>query len=356
MLCLRMKRDFSCIELFFVVRELQVFVGSRVSKVFQCSDKHFGVQCFKTGVGRIILNILRPGLLWFGSSKSVSGDFGFGKNVSRQIDGCKIVAISQVGSERIVRFDLKAGEKFCVLYVELFGKGNVMVCNADNKMLSVWETQVWKEREFKTGSEYLLPKKSMNVFDVSEGEFADVLKRVGESVSKTLASDVGIGRVYAEEVCLLSGIDKNKSRLVDEEILLLYANLVSLVKREVDARVVFVNAEVKDIIPFPLKVYESFEQTSHSSYCAGLDSVLSKVIAAEESAKVSSVFDSKKRKLENVIEIQKIHLSALEKEVRDSLRKGEVMYENYQKLTKDWPSIAGRLIEKMERNELVAWR
>jgi hypothetical protein len=31
-------------------------------------------------------------------------------------------------------------------------------------------------------------------------------------------------------------------------------------------------------------------------------------------------------------------------------------YENYQQLIKDWPSIAGRLIRRMERNQMVAWR
>lgn len=327
-----MKKEFSVIELACVVKEMQVLVGARITKVLQYSDKFIAFECFKTGVGRVFINFLKPGLFWFGQTKSVSGDFGFHKNISKQIDGSKISKISQVGSERIVKIDLTTADKTFVLYAELFNKGELILCNPEGKILCLWETQLWKDRELKVGIQYSLPQKLSDIFSMPEEDFNASLGIIDETVSKTLATELGLGGTYANELCAISGIDKNKNSLTAEELRVLYANLHYLLKRKSDARVVYENNAVKDIVPFPIKAYESLKQSSFAAYCGAIDEIVSKIEQKEQSQKSVSVFESKKKKLNNIIEVQKLHLSAVEKEAAIEQRKGEMMYENYQQL------------------------
>ena len=322
-----MKKEFSVIELACIVREMQAVVGARINKVLQYSDKFIAFECFKSGAGRCFLNVLRPGLFWFGKSKFVSGDFGFHKALGRFVVGGKIVSIVQIGSERIVRVDVRVGEKNFVLYVELFNKGQVVVCGAESKILCLWETQLWKE--LKIGVQYLLSKKMFDVFAMYEEEFFGSLQVIDETVSKSLAVVLGIGGVYASELCAVSGIDKNKNKLNAEELRVLYANIHYLLDRKIDARIVYDGAVVKDVVPYPLKAYELFRQSSFASYSVAVDEAVSSVETGEQSVKAVSQFEVKKKKLQNIIEVQKIHLSFVERESAAEQRKGELIYENY---------------------------
>ena len=328
-----MKKEFSVLELACVVKELQALVGARINKVLQYSNKWLAFECFKTGVGRVFINICRPGLLWFGQTKSSSGDFGFHKNLSKQIDGTKIVSISQIGSERIVKICLSTAEKKFDLFIELFNKGEVSLCDSNGKILCLWETQIWKDRTLKVGTIYSLPKKLINIFEMSEDEFNLSLKVIVETVSKTLATELGIGGIYANELCLISGIDKNKNNLSTQELRVLYANLHYFFERKIDAKVVYEkeSKDVRDIVPYSLKNYESFKQSAFASYCASIDNILSSINASDQSSNALSQFELKKRKLLNIIEVQKLHLSAINKTAQDEQRKGELIYENYQK-------------------------
>lgn len=327
-----MKREFSVIELACIVKEMQVLVGARINKVLQYSDKWLAFECFKTGIGRVFMNICRPGLFWFGQNKFSSGDFGFHKNLARFVDGARVSKIVLVGSERIVKIDLSTADKQLVLYVELFNKGEIVLCNSDGKILCLWETQLWQDRQLKIGAQYSLPKKLINIFVLSINDFRDCISVVNESISKTIATELGIGGVYANELCVVSGIDKSKKSLTLEEISVLHANLFYFFGRKVDARVVYENSIIKDIVPFPLKMYENFAQKSFSSYCEAVDDVLSAAEINDVSSKILSQFESRRKKLNNIIEVQKLHLSAVQKSAGDEQRKGELIYENYQKL------------------------
>lgn len=327
-----MKKEFCTIELAHLVKELQQVVNGRINKVVQYSEKQLAFECFKTGVGRVFLNIMRPGLMWLGISKHVGGDFGFYKNLAKQMTGAKITSISQIGSERLIKIEFKVQEKKRDLYIELFNKGNIILCNEEGKIISLWETQMWKDRELKIGVLYVLPVKLINVFTLSEEEFRDVLTTIDETVSKTLASDLGLGGTYAQELCLISGVNKTKNKLTMEEMRVVQGNLQFLLKRKIDARIVFDNGVVKDIVPFPLKLYESLQQSSFRSYTEALDGILSKSIEQEQAKQVASKSDTKRKKLLNIIEVQKLYLDALQKQIADAQRKGELVYEQYQKL------------------------
>lgn len=327
-----MKREFSVLELACIVRELQLLVGSRVTKVLQHSDKVLSFECFKTGVGKKFVHILRPGLLWMGVSKFSSIESGFFKSIGRLVDGGKIKSVCQIGSERIVKMEISVAGKTMFVYVELFNKGQVLVCNEDGKILALWETQQWKDRELKIGAQYVLPHKLTNIFTITEEEFQKSLSVIEENVSKTIAVELSLGGTYAQELCAISGLDKNKNKLASEELRVLFANLQFLFQHKTEGQVVYENNVIKDIVPFPLKVYEQLRQDSFVSYSSAFDAVFSKQFGDEALAASMSEFEKKKKKLLNIVETQKVYLSVLEKQAVVEQRKGEFMYENYQKI------------------------
>jgi predicted ribosome quality control (RQC) complex YloA/Tae2 family protein len=88
----------------------------------------------------------------------------------------RILSFEQVDYERIIKLTLETKESKYELFIELFGKGNVIVVK-DNKIVAVAEEQIWADRTVKSGIEYIYPKRE------NTKEFFEKQKQKGSSVS-----------------------------------------------------------------------------------------------------------------------------------------------------------------------------
>ena len=132
---------------------------------------------------------------------------GFAMLLRKHLEGGKVLSIAQHGLQRI--FFITVGKKMSSyqLVVELFDEGNIVLCDADGKIVKPLWHHRFREREVVPGATYTFPGKDCS--GLSPESLGDLLRASDRGIVKTLAVDCMLGGRYAEEVCAIAGIRKD---------------------------------------------------------------------------------------------------------------------------------------------------
>ena len=88
-----------------------------------------------------------------------------------------------------------------------------------------------------------------------------------ENIVASLAVELGLGGLYAEEVCLLSGIDKSTNpKNAGSHIKPILDSLRKLMSHEIEPAAYFEGEKVIDFAPFPLTFYQSKQSKKYESF------------------------------------------------------------------------------------------
>ena len=244
----------------------------------------------------------------------------------KKLSQCRIEVIAQVSSERIVRMDFSGKEQSFILYLELFGKGNVVLCNQENKIISCLHTQTLADRTIRGGIIYQYPQKPINIFEISLETFSHVT--IQGTISKTLALGMGLGGLYAEELCKRAKVDVKATQLTKKDWKNLYDSLQKLLKEKVQGFIVKEKDEIVDVVPYKLCVYENktFQE------CPTFNDALFQASAFHVKKIIVKPSDKKLLKIQNIIDSQREQIPQLENEAQQLQRVGELIYEHYQQV------------------------
>ena len=96
----------SCVDLYFMVKELKNFEGSKVTKIYDEEDqdtrKTLIFQLHKSSHGKQLLKIKCPNYLLLADDKEAADEpSDFVMFLRKKLSGSKIKSISQLGFERI---------------------------------------------------------------------------------------------------------------------------------------------------------------------------------------------------------------------------------------------------------------
>lgn len=112
----------------------------------------------------------------------------------------------QEGSERIAYLEFTNFDKKYVLVAELFGGGNLVLCDQDMKVLALLRSIDVRHRKLAVGLQYLPPPANgLDVLAASLDEFAGTAQAT-ESV-RWVGRTMGLPKRYAEEVFRRAGAD-----------------------------------------------------------------------------------------------------------------------------------------------------
>ena len=323
-----MKTQLSSLELKYVVEELKVLIDSKVDSILNPEKHELLIQFFVSGKGKKVLRIL-PNFIYLSSEKKKQEKAsGFCMSLRKNLTNARLRGIKQIGSERILEFLFETKESKFILIVELFSKGNAILCKEDYTIISVLEMQQWKDRELKSKIKYEFPPEKMNFFKLDESKLKETFNS-DKSLVKKLASDVGLGGVYAEEVCLLSGLDKDKEKLTLDNIKRVIETINKLVKKKIQPCIVYKDEQIKDITPFHLKTYAENKLEDFEDYNSALDNVLAKGIQEEAKGEKTTVYEKKAEKINKIIKIQNKKINEINASIVDNEKKAELIYSNY---------------------------
>ena len=186
----------------------------------------------------------------------------FAQNVRKALSGMRVKGIQQHAFDRIIAIDLEGRERK-KLIVELFGKGNLLIVKYDNLTELAYRNVSFRDRSARKNMLYGFPKSES--IGPGEADAATIRKIVGEVAAlderliAALASRIGIGPLYLEDIIARSGLDTRahacgqevaKSPLADE-ILAFFERAKSPEPR------IYSNREgVVDFAIVPLRRYE----------------------------------------------------------------------------------------------------
>lgn len=325
-----MKKQLSSLDLHFLVKELEQLKDSRIDKIYHPEQNMLVFSFYKTNAGKKILIINIGQSIFIAEGKENYEEvLGFGQFLRKHLDGYFLVDIEQIKPERILKFTFKVKDDKKFLYIELFGKGNAVLCNEHDVILNALEHHDFRERSVRPKLKYAYPMMTYNLFDLKKNDLSDLLKNSGkDNIIVSLATELGLGGLYSEEICLSSGIDKNTSpkSVSEKQITSIISSIKKIISHKVDAKVILENGNVTDFVPFDFRFYsdKKYEKREFGSFSAAVRYFYSQFKEAKETE-----YDKKLSSLQRIIEQQKLAIEEMRKEEHEFRQKGEMIYHNY---------------------------
>lgn len=341
-----MKSQLSSIDVRILSNELQNRLNSaRVDKIYQISKRELKIRLHRAGEGSLDLIVAANFLCISRYSRPAPQEASsFAMQLRKHLSGGFIREIKQHGFDRILEFGIESKGKNYVLVVELFSKGNVILLDSDKKIIGLLEWQKWKHRKLGVGQIYEYPPEGVDTAAIDANEFKGILSGSEKGIVATLATEFGLGGLYAEEICLNSGVDKNRipNELSEKEKGILFESLKKLLGRGLEPRIVLKDGEMVDIIPFELETYRGFEQRGLESFNDAVDEYFSRQEFEEKEERAEGRFEEKLKRLQEIEQGQRKSLGELGGKSDEYRKIGDLIYQNLQ----DIESVRGMVKKK----------
>ena len=169
----------------------------------------------------------------------------------------------------MVIFEIEKLEKY-FLIIELFSKGNIILTDAKNVIITALENQEWKDRTIKPKEKYVFPPLDINWKEVSVKRVQEVLKKSEKrNLATSLATEIGLGGLYAEELCRQAEVDLNQ---VPTKVTAKEAELLVKTMKNFQIAITTPKGYIyeNDVTPFPLldkkplQEIDSYNQTIYT--------------------------------------------------------------------------------------------
>ncbi len=342
------KKSISSLELAALVNELQFLVNGKVSNIYHPDKNMLLLQLHAPGKGKQLLKIISGKWLCLTAQKeNALRPSGFCMQLRKYIGNAVIKNMYQQGSERIVIFELEKSSRFVrdvpgvtlekyFLIVELFSKGNIILTDANNVIITALESQEWKDRTVKAKEKYVFPPLDINWKELTAKKLQEILKKSEKrNLATSLATEIGLGGLYAEEACKQAEVDLKKvpaEVTVKETEMLVKAMKHFLIAITTPKGYLY----EEEITPFPLLEKKLLKETE--TYNEAIDTL-------KLSEKLSP-YQNKIKTLQRTIAEQEEAIKNQEEKIVSAAQKGERMYEKYAALQK-----MREIVEEMKKSK-----
>jgi predicted ribosome quality control (RQC) complex YloA/Tae2 family protein len=281
--------ELSGIELYYLVNKIspKVSSGYYVSNISSITKNSILLKLHHPAESNIMLMVSTKGI-WFTNKKYRQVEENqFVKVLSREIERAKISSVSQPGSERIFfLYFVNRANKVRKLIVEIFGKGNIILCDESMEILWILNPIEVRHRTLRTGSEYVLPpKRGEDVLQISLESMKQnaSLQSNNTEVVRWLGNCTSLPRKYLEEILLQSAVNTNYANLLsDNDIEIIYEKTKEITNKIINEK----NHEPSVILdklglavdtsPIPMSKEANVKKVE--TYMDGIDQVLSNEI------------------------------------------------------------------------------
>lgn len=270
----------------------------------------------------------------------------FAMLLRKHLSGGKVLSIRQHGLERIIIITVGKGNMTYRLIIEIYDDGNVVLTDADYRIIKPLASHRFKDREVIAGVPYTLTE---NDPTASLEQFAASLKNDDRDLVRALAIGCMLGGTYAEFICRAAGMERSfPANAADPAPL--YAAIYTLFDRVLHARVPVVTQ--KSCEPVQLDDIVAGKATSFSSFNEALEAFYPMTKAAVVRAQKEKIPKS---------ELIRRHQQAAVKKFEGKIERAEkiaaAIYENYllvsdvinilskESSKRSWQEIAGILKE-----------
>lgn len=330
------KTQISSVDLFFLVRELSsALVGGRLEKAYQLGEKELKLKVYTPSKGSVEL-VITPTYVCESrfQRKAPEVPSSFAMQLRKNLENAFIRGIRQHSFDRILEISFERGDAKFVLVCEFFSRGNIVLCDGRMKIVGLLEWQKWKDRMLGVGQTYDYPPETRNPLELHHPVFADMIKSSGKKLVAFLATDAGLGGIYAEEVCLLCGIAKDiaAKELSEDEAKGVYDCFMKVTGKikgaETRPAIVYSEGRPVDVIPLELEIYEGFEKKEFDSFNEAVDEYFSREEFEVSRKRSEEVFQKEAEKLHEIESRQEAIISKYEIDAIEMRNAGDLIYQN----------------------------
>ncbi len=221
----------------------------------------------------------------------------------------KVLEVRQVEGERIAQITFGGFDQQFILIGEFFGDGNIILCNKDMKILSLFHSIDVRHRKLAVGLNYVPPPSGgLNIFKATLADLEEV-RTTSTATVRWVGRTLGLPSKYAEEIMRISKIDGQRlgNTLSSEEVTAIYQAARDLVERVVtgkhDACIVR-DDKGADVYPLPLGDLSQKNVAKVSGFMEGLDTLFSENLLDQGKTTRTDSVSQKITELEHKLEEQ----------------------------------------------------
>lgn len=317
--------ELSSMDLHYLIQELKFLECSKVDKITQPNKEEVVIQFYVTNKGKQALKISQH-LIYLTSKKQETAEklFGFCSALRKYLANSRLESINQVNSERIVEIVFKTKEEQYNVIVELFAKGNIILCREDFTIIVPLKSSKTKERTVKAGVKYIFPKRDVDFFKLTLPKLREIIKKSDQTISKILAVDIGLGGRYAKEICQLAEVDEKSKTISEKESKSIFDVLKSIINRKREEKESLsseIDAEVESQTKKPSTKYQKEMERLNKIIKKQENKIKEIVISSDENQKKGELLYEKYQLVNEILEeIKKARKKYSWKEIKGKLK------------------------------------
>ncbi|SFR58597.1 ribosome rescue protein RqcH [Halogeometricum limi] len=363
------KRELTSVDLSALVTELNRYEGAKVDKAYLYGDDLLRLKMRDFDRGRIELFLEVGDVKRAHTAKpehvpdAPGRPPNFAMMLRNRLNGADFAGVEQYEFDRILTFDFERGDENTSIVVELFGQGNIAVLDETGEVVRSLETVRLKSRTVAPGAQYEFPASRLHPFTVSYEGFKRRMDDSDTDVVRTLATQVNLGGLYAEEFCTRAGVEKTMDieDAGDDEYRAVYDAIQTFHERlksgDFDPRVYEEDGAVVDATPFPLEEHEAdgLNSESHDTFNDALDEYFYRLDRTaedepdEEPGSNRPDFEAEIEKKERIIAQQEGAIEGFEEQAQKERERAELLYANYELVNEVLTTV------RSAREENVPW-
>ncbi|WP_277552912.1 ribosome rescue protein RqcH [Halobaculum limi] len=336
------KTEMTSVDLAALVGELSRYEGAKVDKVYLYGDDlvRFKLRDYDRGRVELLVETGDVKRCHVADPAHVPDAPGrppeFAKTLRSRLAGGEISDVAQYEFDRILTFDFERPDANTTVVAELFGEGNVAVLDETGEVQRSLETVRLKSRTVAPGSQYEYPQSRVNPFDVSYEAFAARMDDSDTDVVRTLATQLNMGGLYAEEFCTRAGVEKTLdiADAGEEQYRAIHDAIERMGERlrsgTLDPRVYLEDGEVVDVTPLPLEERDGLESEAFDDFNAALDTYFHRLdLTEDEEVDDSPDFEAEIAKKQRIIDQQEGAIEKFDEQAEAEREKAEAVYAHY---------------------------
>ncbi len=330
-----MKQEMSSVDVAALIKELRPrLLDAKITKIYQHShdEIRIGLHIFKEGRTNLIIEAGRR--LHLTEHPEIAPKFpqSFPMLLRKHLTGGRITEIAQYDFDRIIEIHFQRGEDKTLLLVELFSKGNIILLDAEKKIILPLKSISFRDRRVIRGEVYELPQAQLSPVSVTLGELNELFGSSDTDVVRTMATRMNMGGQYAEELCLHAGIEKSMpaKQLKDATVMLkALQDVFKPLGTELKPNIVFKEKKAIDVLPFPLSQHEKYEKKFFGTFNEALDEFFSTGTERKEVKETQEKEKEKPGLYEYRLQKQMMALQKFRDDEEKLVHKGELIYAHY---------------------------
>ena len=342
------KRAMTSVDLRALATELRDYEGAKLDKAYLYEDDlvRLKLRDFDRGRVELLIETGDPKRAHVADAEHVPDAPGrppdFAMMLRNRLSGADLVDVRQYEFDRILVLEFAREDANTLVIAELFGDGNLVVTDTEREVVDCLDTVRLKSRTVAPGSTYEFPASRIDPLDCTRAAFDERMDESDTDVVRTLATQLNLGGLWAEELCTRAGVEKTRdiAAATDEEYAALFGALErlrdALAAGSLDPRLYYDRDDdgdrdrPVDATPVPLEEYEEVDCDGYDRFVEALDDYFYELDREEpDPGSDRPDFESEIAKYERIIDQQEGAIEEFEREADRYRERGELLYGNY---------------------------